>query len=612
MQHRIRLRSVGFAGLILSLALVAVCGVGVDTALAHVEDRPSIHDQIADILARMRNELDLATLSALDVPTVEAFLSEKDREILGSQYLTFHVNTPVRVTVFRHTVLGDEPFWLAARDFTSTGEEVEVGGNTFDLWERDFDAGDVGLGMNALSGSGRHYFVGLTPLDPEAELEVEHIYPGQHNLGVLEEGAGAFADRHDTIETLPARLEGQTLLRSVNNRRREAQLLYVFHTTPHIATEKPDQQLLTWSDDPASTQTIQWRTSVNVADGAVAYMKKSEYHAFTQRTPQVVTADTALLETPFNINDPVVHRHTAVLRDLEPGTEYVYAVGSASEQDFTHLASFRTAPDGEAPFSFVYMGDVQNGLERWESLVQRAHRERPDAAFYVLAGDLVNRGNERHEWDRFFQSAHGVFDRKPLIPAAGNHEYQGGDPWLYLRMFTLPDNGPEGLERGKAYSFEYSNALFVVLDSNLPAETQTEWLEAQLTQTDATWKFVVYHHPAYSSSANRDNPDVRTLWGELFDKYHVDMALQGHDHAYLRTYPMKGGEAMDTPDEGTIYIVSVAGSKFYDQGDHDYTEVGFMNTPTFQVLDIQVQGDRLLYRAYDQDGKLKDELIIEK
>ena len=31
-----------------------------------------------------------------------------------------------------------------------------------------------------------------------------------------------------------------------------------------------------------------------------------------------------------------------------------------------------------------------------------------------------------------------------------------------------------------------------------------------------------------------------------------------------------------------------------------------------QVLDIQISGNRLVYRAYDIDGNLKDEFVIEK
>lgn len=177
---------------------------------------------------------------------------------------------------------------------------------------------------------------------------------------------------------------------------------------------------------------------------------------------------------------------------------------------------------------------------------------------------------------------------------------------------NLMENGPDDVEKERAYAFEYSNALFVILDTNIDAASQTEWLDRTLEESKATWKFAVYHHPAYSSAPARDNADIRKLWGELFDKHHVDVALQGHDHAYLRTYPMKDGKRVDSAKDGTIYVVSVSGTKMYKQDKRDYTEFGMTNTPTFQVLDLMISGDRLLYRAYDIDGNLKDEFSIEK
>ena len=183
---------------------------------------------------------------------------------------------------------------------------------------------------------------------------------------------------------------------------------------------------------------------------------------------------------------------------------------------------------------------------------------------------------------------------------------------MYLEIMNLLENGPDNVEKERAYSFEYSNALFVILDSNLPADQQTAWLDKTLAESKATWKFAVYHHPAYSSAPSRDNGDIRKRWGDLFDKHHVDVALQGHDHAYLRTFPMKGGKRVGSAKEGTIYIVSVSGTKMYSQDKRDYTEFGMTNTPTYQTLDIQISGNRLLYRAYDIDGNLKDSFTIEK
>ncbi len=92
----------------------------------------------------------------------------------------------------------------------------------------------------------------------------------------------------------------------------------------------------------------------------------------------------------------------------------------------------------------------------------------------------------------------------------------------------------------------------------------------------------------------------------------MDLVLQGHDHAYLRTWPMHNSERVADTTAGTVYLVSVAGTKMYDQGDHEYIEVGLANTQTWQILDIQLDGNRLVYHAYDIDGKRVDALIIEK
>jgi 3',5'-cyclic AMP phosphodiesterase CpdA len=258
------------------------------------------------------------------------------------------------------------------------------------------------------------------------------------------------------------------------------------------------------------------------------------------------------------------------------------------------------------------MGDAQNGLDRWGSLVQTAFRNRPDAAFYLMAGDLVNRGAQRDDWDSFFHNARTIFDRRTLVPVLGNHEYQGGEPKMYLQQFALMRNGPKEIPPERAYSFRYSDAQFIILDSNLAPSLQTNWLAQELSATKATWKFVAYHHPAYSSAEGRQNESVVEHWTPLFDQYHVDLVLQGHDHAYLRTFPMKGGQRAETPAKGTVYVVATSGTKFYPQAKHDYTQVGMTNVATYQVLDIQISGPRMNYRAFDIDGVLRDQFVIEK
>ena len=480
---------------------------------------------------------------------------------------------------------------------------------------KDFEVGRIGLGVNSLTGGNSHYIAALMPLKKETKLEITELYPGQLRVGALKDGLQPFVDRPEAmpkLPVLPGVLSGLAVIRTQNESRDDAKLINLFHNTNHPALAKPDQVVLTWSGDPQTTQSIQWRTGPSITRGEVQWVKKSDYNRFQPAQPKQTKATTFKMKNANLLNDPVVHRHTVTLTGLDPGTAYIYSVGDGSDDGWSELAEFTTAPGRTEPFSFMYMGDAQNGLERWGSLVQRAYRQRPDVAFCIMAGDLVDRGNERDDWDSFFHSSRGVYDHCPVVPAIGNHENQGGHPGMYLQMFDLPKNGPEGIEPERAYTFRYSNAEFFVLDTNLTMESQAVWLEKALAASTATWKFAVYHHPAYSSKPERDNPSIREHWTPLFDKYHLDMALQGHDHAYLRTYPIKDQKKVASTAEGTVYIVSVSGTKYYEQDKREYTEFGMTNTSTFQVLDIQISGNRLVYRSYDTDGKLRDNLIIEK
>src|SRR5262249_9860156 len=190
------------------------------------------------------------------------------------------------------------------------------------------------------------------------------------------------------------------------------------------------------------------------------------------------------------------------------------------------------------------MGDPQCGLEEWGKLLAGAHRRHPNAAFLLIAGDLVDRGNERTNWDHFFLRAAGVFETLPLMPCAGNHEYLDQGPRLYRAYFDLPGNGPKQLDADLVYSFEYGNAFVAVLDSTSAvadpqvARIQAAWLARVLSQTRAEWKLVMFHHPVYASHPTRETPVLGTEWVPIFDAHQVDLVLQGHDHAYLRTYPL--------------------------------------------------------------------------
>ena len=96
----------------------------------------------------------------------------------------------------------------------------------------------------------------------------------------------------------------------------------------------------------------------------------------------------------------------------------------------------------------------------------------------------------------------------------------------------------------------------------------------------------------------------------MFEKHGVDLVLTGDDHAYMRSHPLRGEQVMDSPADGPIYILSVAGTKMYEQEDAPYVAKRFTDTSTYQVIDID--GGRLEYTAYDIDGQVMDAFTIEK
>ena len=53
------------------------------------------------------------------------------------------------------------------------------------------------------------------------------------------------------------------------------------------------------------------------------------------------------------------------------------------------------------------------------------------------------------------------------------------------------------------------------------------------------WIFVMFHKPMYSSiSKQLEEYIIREKYEEIFDRYNVDLVIQGHNHIYSRTLPL--------------------------------------------------------------------------
>ncbi|MCI0473711.1 MAG: metallophosphoesterase [Ignavibacteria bacterium] len=189
----------------------------------------------------------------------------------------------------------------------------------------------------------------------------------------------------------------------------------------------------------------------------------------------------------------------------------------------------------------------------------------PKPSFVMFGGDMSYRGYIGSSYT--FQAWKDKF--APLISngiklytAIGNHELYHQHPQYGFKLanqqafqstFTdNPSNGPAGYER-LAYSFTSPgrNSFFAVLDPYfltadiIPTglggnidDAQMSWLRSQVSQTNATHKFLFIHTPYYYMSSDTAEPSSANqtytrLWSYL-DSNKFDVYACGHLHFFAR------------------------------------------------------------------------------
>jgi len=98
-----------------------------------------------------------------------------------------------------------------------------------------------------------------------------------------------------------------------------------------------------------------------------------------------------------------------------------------------------------------------------------------------------------------------------------------------------------------------------------------KWVDADLAKAAADraahpFIVAVSHRGLFTTSNHANDGDIHTVRGvlaPLFDKHHVDLVLNGHDHEFERSKPLKAGAdpaqapiVGSTPADGTVYVVN--------------------------------------------------------
>jgi Calcineurin-like phosphoesterase/Purple acid Phosphatase, N-terminal domain len=374
---------------------------------------------------------------------------------------------------------------------------------------------------------------------------------------------------------------------------------------PYQASINPSRILLTCSGNLSDSRDITWEGDTLTKRGLLQLASKS------------FQSDTILFTSKPNIIRTSGGASAFFRIRIENlGSDQTYSYRVSNDNRWSEWNEFKITNKTDSTYSFIYLGDVQDSINGVAgNLLQAASLTRPNASFVLYVGDMIERPHDAY-WGEWFRSGGRLFRSLPVIATPGNHEYYKGiiqklDP-RWTSHLTLPQNGPPNF-LGRACYWDYKQTRFISIDSNgiqsiSSALEQRDWLKSILEQTHQKWVIVFMHHPLYSTSRGRDYFYLRTLFKSLFDQYHVDLVLAGHDHSYGRAIHIP--TTLQNHKQGPVYIVTHASPKLYDINFSDKMDKMASNTAMFQLFDIN--NDSIQFGAYTPKGDTFDRFTIHK
>jgi hypothetical protein len=384
---------------------------------------------------------------------------------------------------------------------------------------------------------------------------------------------------------------------------------------------------IAWGSDPMTSVSVAW-SAPPATMARVDYGPSAEYGSSAVVTYTATGSDT-----------PAAFR--ATLQGLAPATTYHYraVTDSTMSKDFT----FTTAGERPEGFKVAVWGD--HGVPDPGNPAAEADGDNPirnvafatglGADFHLIAGDISYANGVPRTWDAYFAALEPYASHVPYMSAVGNHEREAGQQFLqYDARLPMPTKEGE-----RWYSFRYGDAVFISLDTehacdvgpagdavpglaeascaNGPNNAQLRFLESTLAvaraDSSVKWILAFHHYPLWSDGPHGSNLPVRAIWGPVFDKYHLDVDIQAHDHLYERTKRITGEAVSET---GTTYLVAgVGGASHYAFTSPDSQPPAWeaaRNNRDYGVVFLTFSNGSLVGEFKALDGSVKDKWALQK
>ena len=272
---------------------------------------------------------------------------------------------------------------------------------------------------------------------------------------------------------------------------------------------------------------------------------------------------------------------SARLTGLAPNTKYYYRIATAAfsyrtaydkkaeETQYSEVYSFTTSGPNAEKGSFFVMNDTHNTIPTIRAHVKYADELKPD--FLLWNGDLCNDYmNAQRVKENIANPTESPFAaERPLVYVPGNHDRRGSWARHIKKCLTTWEHAdPAFYSLGYNYAFRQGPIAAILLDTGEdkpdwhPAwsgmgnyepyrELQTAWLMKALEQPEiksAPYIVAFCHIPLYDRHPKANPGNILDqfasfqwpccqMWGPLFEKYGVQLAVTAHQHRFSYAEP---------------------------------------------------------------------------
>lgn len=375
---------------------------------------------------------------------------------------------------------------------------------------------------------------------------------------------------------------------------------------PHAETFGADAQphLVRYSwpaPDSSESAAFLWRTDVDTLASQVQWAAGSNLGEADLTNTS--TGASFLFGGIADLGENRIHE-LHLCGDLTPSTTYSYRVGGAG--NWSDIYEFTTPgePGTFDTFRVGIAGDSRGAYDVWAAVL--ANMDEADVDFVMFSGDMVQLGINQDEWDAWWGATGDIAARLAIVPAHGNHEFLAQH---YFAQFALPNNE-------EWFHVVYGNLVVVSLndtvrDVDYLAVNQVDYMNEAFGRYADYRKFAMHHRPTYTINDNHSSDEsLRGMWGPVFDEHNVIAVINGHNHTYERSLPIRA-DAESTLAEGTTYIVSGgAGAPLYEGNRDEW--FGNVTATTEHYIIADFSAGEIELNVYDMGGTVIDRVVFQR